>query len=157
MPSFQHEVELGVSAPTMWNSLKDQNTLFPKLMPEAIASIEMIQGAGEPGTIRQINFTPMATANGGFAFVKEKLLSIDLEKFSAVSEEVEGGNKGAFGFTKWVHEIKIVPVDDKTSKLVFSAEYEGGSEDAASKAVARAKEYLTKAFKTFEEHIKSSA
>lgn len=35
----------------------DSHNLIPKLTPEAIKSIEIIQGDGGAGSIRQINFT----------------------------------------------------------------------------------------------------
>lgn len=34
----------------------DSHNLIPKLMPQAIKSIEIIQGEGGAGTIKQINF-----------------------------------------------------------------------------------------------------
>lgn len=34
----------------------DSHNLIPKLMPQAIKSIEIIQGDGGAGTIKQINF-----------------------------------------------------------------------------------------------------
>lgn len=58
MPSFEHELELGVSAAAMWAAMKDQNTILPKLMPEAIASIENVEGEGGPGSLRVVKFGP---------------------------------------------------------------------------------------------------
>lgn len=37
-------------------SILDSHNLIPSLMPQAIKSIEFIQGTGEAGSIKQINF-----------------------------------------------------------------------------------------------------
>lgn len=37
-------------------SILDADNLIPKLMPEAFKSIEVLQGDGSAGTIKQINF-----------------------------------------------------------------------------------------------------
>lgn len=58
MPSFKHEVELEVSAATMWAAMKDQNEIFPKIMPEAVSSIEIVEGEGGPGSVRLVKFGP---------------------------------------------------------------------------------------------------
>lgn len=58
MPSFEYALELEVSAVAMWAALKDQHTIFPKLMPEAIASMEIVDGEGGPGSSRVVKFGP---------------------------------------------------------------------------------------------------
>lgn len=37
-------------------SILDSHNLIPKLMPQSIKSIELIQGDGGAGSIKQINF-----------------------------------------------------------------------------------------------------
>lgn len=37
-------------------SIVDSHNLIPKLMPQAIKSIDILQGNGGTGTIKQINF-----------------------------------------------------------------------------------------------------
>lgn len=38
-------------------SIVDSHNLIPKLLPQAVKSIEIIQGDGGAGSIKQINFT----------------------------------------------------------------------------------------------------
>ncbi|KAA8548705.1 hypothetical protein F0562_000389 [Nyssa sinensis] len=48
-------------------TILDSHNLIPKLMPQAIKSIEIIQGDGGPGSIKQINFAEgWITANTNF-------------------------------------------------------------------------------------------
>ncbi|KAG6541171.1 hypothetical protein Mapa_017468 [Marchantia paleacea] len=154
MPTFDHEVELEVSAATMWAAMKDQNTIFPKIMPQAVSSIEIVEGEGGPGSVRVVKFGPMVPEGG---FVKERIVSLDIEGFSVVSEEVEGGHLVQFGFTKWVQTLKLIPTGDNTSKLLISAEFEGGSDESVAKSGEITKQGLTNTFKALEQYVKSSA
>ncbi|OAE23739.1 hypothetical protein AXG93_4776s1230 [Marchantia polymorpha subsp. ruderalis] len=154
MPSFKHEVELEVSAATMWAAMKDQNEIFPKIMPEAVSSIEIVEGEGGPGSVRLVKFGPMVPEGG---FVKERIVSLDIEGFSVVSEEVEGGHLVQFGFTKWVQTLKLISTGNNSSKLVISAEFEGASEENAAKSGEITKQGLTHTFKALEQYVKSKA
>lgn len=51
-----------VEARRLWNAMvKDSHNLFPKVLPELVASVTLIQGDGGVGSTRQINFTPGMT------------------------------------------------------------------------------------------------
>lgn len=154
MSKFDHEVELEISAAALWDVLKDQEKILPKIIPEAIASIETVEGEGGPGSIRLIKFGSMAPDGG---YVKEKLVSLDLEGFTVVSEQIEGGHLAQFGFTKWVQTLKLIPTGDKTSKLHVTAVSEGGSEEDIAKATEQTKQGLTHTFKALEKYAKGSA
>lgn len=57
--TFTQEYKCPIAAPRMFNALiLDSNNLFPKLFPQYIKSINVIQGdVGAAGSIEQINFT----------------------------------------------------------------------------------------------------
>ncbi|KAL2608521.1 hypothetical protein R1flu_027094 [Riccia fluitans] len=152
--AFEHEVELDVSAAAIWLAFKDQNTILPKLLPEAIASIEVVEGEGAPGTTRLIKFGSVSPDGG---YVKEKLISIDLESRIVVTEEVEGGHLVQFGFTKWVQTLKLISTGENTSKVHVTAEFEGGSEENIAKSNEVTKHGLTGTFKALEQYVKSSS
>ncbi|KAL3676495.1 hypothetical protein R1sor_026443 [Riccia sorocarpa] len=154
MTKLEHEVELEVPVAAIWGALKDQNTILPKLIPHAIASIDVVEGEGAPGSTRIVKFGSGAPDGG---HVKEKLVSIDVENHAIVSEEVEGGHLAQFGFTKWVQTLKLISTGENTSKLHFFAEYEGGSEESIAKSNEFTKQGVTGTFKALEQHAKSSA
>lgn len=89
--------------------------------------------------------------------MKERIVSLDVEGRSVVSEEVEGGHLAQFGFTKWVQTLKLESTGDNTSKLLISAEFEGGSDESAAKSEQMTKQGLTHTFKALEQYVKSSA
>ncbi|KAL3675265.1 hypothetical protein R1sor_025213 [Riccia sorocarpa] len=155
MPTLTQEIELDVAAAVVWNSLKDQHTLFPKIAPQVFSSIEHVEGPedGVPGSVRKISFGSIAPPG---SYVKEKILAIDMEKHTVTSEEIEGGHLQQ-GFSKWVHTLTVVPVNDTRSKLLLNTEYEFTDSKAASngEVLERTKEGMTQLFKAFEGYLKS--
>lgn len=46
-----------ISAPRLFKALiLDSDNLIPKIAPQALKSVEILEGNGGPGTIKQINF-----------------------------------------------------------------------------------------------------
>lgn len=55
--TYTEDVTSPVPAAKMFKGLiLDADKLIPKLMPQAIKSIELVEGEGGPGSITQINF-----------------------------------------------------------------------------------------------------
>lgn len=55
MPTFSFDAELPASAPRVWKALKDAPTIIPKVAPQAVASMENIEGKDEEiGGVRLI-------------------------------------------------------------------------------------------------------
>ena len=53
-----NEIVSVVSPARLWKAIvKDSHNLMPKLMPDIILSIVVLEGSGGVGTIRQSNFT----------------------------------------------------------------------------------------------------
>ncbi|KAE8730948.1 Major allergen Pru av 1 [Hibiscus syriacus] len=64
----------------------DYDTLFPKVVPHAIKSVEILEGDGGPGTIKKITF-----AEGiGFNYVKHKVHTLNKENRSYSHSVIEG-------------------------------------------------------------------
>ncbi|KAL3676496.1 hypothetical protein R1sor_026444 [Riccia sorocarpa] len=163
MPTFECEIELDVAAPSVWLALQEQDTIFPKILPECIVSIEQVAGApGQPGSIRLIKFGPMkkkslfsrAKVAAEGTFVKEKLVTLYDPGYTVTTEEVEGGHL-AQGFSRWVSTTRVIPVASDRSRLNFATFYEGGTRRTeVEKAVKKAKEGIVKAVKELEEYMK---
>ncbi|KAK4405510.1 Pathogenesis-related protein STH-2 [Sesamum angolense] len=64
----------------------DSHNLCPQLMFSSIKSIDFLQGKGEPGTIKQMNFTDASPFN----YVKHRIDEIDEEKFMCKYTFIEG-------------------------------------------------------------------
>ncbi|XP_058111818.1 pathogenesis-related protein STH-2-like [Magnolia sinica] len=87
-----HEILSPISPSRLWKAMvKDSHNLMPKLMPEIISSIVILEGDGGVGTIRQSNF---ADAIKDFSYWKDRIDEIDdnnrLFKYSVI----EGGLLG---------------------------------------------------------------
>ncbi|XP_041006041.1 major allergen Pru ar 1-like [Juglans microcarpa x Juglans regia] len=64
----------------------DADNLFPKLMPQAIKSIETVEGYGGPGTIKKLTF-----AEGtDIKYVKHRIDEVDEEKLTYSYTLIEG-------------------------------------------------------------------
>lgn len=88
--------------------------------------------------------------------VKQLIVSLDDEGYSAVSEELEGGHLTQFGLTKWMQTLKLIPSGENASKLHICAEYEGGSEESVAKSGEISLQGLNTVFKAVEGYVKSS-
>eukprot|EP01018_Ginkgo_biloba_P028132 Gb_33504 [translate_table: standard] len=94
-----------VDCKRLWKAMvKDGHNVFPKVLPELIASVS-VQGNGGVGSIRQINFTP---ANKDFSYSKERIDEIDDENFVFKYTAVEGGQLGK-KLSSAKFELKLVP------------------------------------------------
>ncbi|KAL2469585.1 major allergen Pru ar 1-like [Abeliophyllum distichum] len=67
-------------------SIVDSHNLIPKLVPQAIKSIEFVQGNGGAGSIKQINFAE----GGGFGSVKYQIDELNEETLTYKYTLVEG-------------------------------------------------------------------
>ncbi|KAL2506816.1 Bet v 1 domain-containing protein [Abeliophyllum distichum] len=68
----------------------DSNTLLPKLLPQSIKSVDILQGDGGAGSIEQLNFTE----SSHFKFVKNRIDELDKENFVCKYTMIEGDALG---------------------------------------------------------------
>lgn len=55
--TFTDEIKSSVAAPRLFKAMVlDADNLLPKIVPQAIKNVEVVEGNGGPGTIKQINF-----------------------------------------------------------------------------------------------------
>ncbi|KAG6545797.1 hypothetical protein Mapa_012758 [Marchantia paleacea] len=151
MPVFTHEMELGISGARYWASVKDHSAVFPKILPEEIASMKFIQGAGELGSVRITKFGPAPEGS----YVKEKLVGLQPQKSCVTWAEIEGGHLTQ-GFSKWIFASQVVAIDDTKCKLKFTIEYDGGDLDNNEGFIDETKEMLTRSFRVLEQYLKQN-
>ncbi|KAI8009467.1 Major strawberry allergen Fra a 1.06 [Camellia lanceoleosa] len=94
------------------------DNLIPKLMPQAFKSIELIQGDGGAGSIKQINF-----AEGGpFKFVKHRVDEVNEEAYKYNYTLIEGDVLMG-KFEKICYEIELVASADGGSITKSTTKY----------------------------------
>ncbi|XP_058078791.1 pathogenesis-related protein 1-like [Magnolia sinica] len=107
--TVSHEIQSPISPSRFWNAIvKDSHNLMPKLMPEIITSIVILEGDGGVGTIRQSNFTD---AIKDFSYWKDRIDEIDNDKHLFKYSVIEGGLLGK-----------------KVKSTTFTLEFKGGIE-----------------------------
>ncbi|KAM0008435.1 putative Bet v I/Major latex protein [Helianthus debilis subsp. tardiflorus] len=84
-------------------SILDSHILMPKLLPDAIKSIQLIKGDGGAGSIKQINFA------GGFA--KHQINEVDEKTFTYKYTLIEGNG-----------------ISDKIEKVSYDIKFEGSAD-----------------------------
>nr|CAA07327.1 pollen allergen Betv1, isoform at59 [Betula pendula] len=112
------------------------DTLIPKVAPQAISSVENIEGNGGPGTIKKITFPE----GSPFKYVKERVDEVDHANFKYSYSMIEGG---ALGDTleKICNEIKIVATPDGGCVLKISNKYHTkGNHEVKAEQVKASKE-----------------
>ncbi|KAJ0092885.1 hypothetical protein Patl1_24969 [Pistacia atlantica] len=111
----------------------DSHNLIPKLMPLAVKSIDIIEGDGGAGSIRQINFgegNTFGLSSIHFLIcsfiqvkcIKNRIDELDLENFSYKYSLIEGDglmNK----LDKITYDVKFEPTPDGGSKNKMSSTY----------------------------------
>ncbi|CAA6669126.1 unnamed protein product [Spirodela intermedia] len=91
--SFTQEIESPIAPARLWKAgILDADVLLPKLLPEVIASVDIIEGDGGVGTIKQCNFTPAVPDQ---KFVKDRTDVLDGENFVFKYTVVDGGFLGS--------------------------------------------------------------
>ncbi|KAJ8627930.1 hypothetical protein MRB53_021237 [Persea americana] len=109
--TVSNEIPSPVAPSRLWKAIvKESHNLMPKLMPDIISSIVLLEGNGGVGTIRQSNFT-----SGGLIGKKVKSTSFEL-KFE------DGADGGSVCKFKGEYETieDCLPTEDETKEMMGS-------------------------------------
>ncbi|XP_031264471.1 major allergen Pru av 1-like [Pistacia vera] len=128
----QLEVSCALPAAKMFKGfVVEADDIFPKVMPQAIKSAELIEGDGGPGSIRKVNIV----AGDKPAYLKQKVDALDKESFS-------------FSYTIFEGEI----LDNKFEKICHESKWES-SPNGGSIFKSTAKFYTLPGFEGAENFI----
>ncbi|XP_020589569.1 pathogenesis-related protein 1-like [Phalaenopsis equestris] len=146
--SWSVEVETKSPAAAVFKAtFIDWDKLGPKLLPELITGVTLISGDGSPGSVRQINFSPVVP----FSFVKERLDFIDHEKHEVKVSVVEGGHLGSKLESATSH-IKVEPKGNG-SVVKLTATYKAIAGADVAEDIEKGKEGFIKSVKAVEEYL----
>ncbi|KAJ8646744.1 hypothetical protein MRB53_008492 [Persea americana] len=110
-----------ISIGRLWKAMaKDSHNLMPKLLPDIISSIVILQEDGGVGTIRQSNFSP---AIKEFSYWKDRVDAVDDQKHIFKYSVIEGGLIGK-KVKSTSFELKFNEATDGGSVCKLSGEYE---------------------------------
>ncbi|XP_065863781.1 major allergen Pru ar 1-like [Euphorbia lathyris] len=123
--------------------------LLSKVMPQAIKSVDIVQGDGGVGTIRQVNF-----AEGiPFKYVKESVEAIDEEKLTYTYTVIEGDVLK--GVEKIQNDIKFEASSDGVGTIITNkSHYYTIGDHQISEDESNGKDQMTIAlFKALEAYL----
>ncbi|KAL2494537.1 Major allergen Pru ar 1 [Forsythia ovata] len=130
-------------------SIVDSHNLIPKLMPQAIKSIQIIQGNGGAGSIKQINFAE----GSNFSSVKYHIDELDEKTYTYNYTLLEGGAL-TDGLEKITYEIKFEPAPDGGSiNKVTSNYYTKDDFKLKEEDIKAGKERVLAMYKVVEAHL----
>ncbi|GLU08440.1 hypothetical protein SLE2022_253530 [Rubroshorea leprosula] len=121
MGVFTYEMEVTTAMPPakMFKAfVLDADHLIPKIVPQAIKDVELVEGNGGPGSIKKITFGE----GSQFKYVKHKIDGIDKENFTYSYSVIEG-DALMNTLEKICYETKFVAAPDGGSICKSSSKY----------------------------------
>jgi hypothetical protein len=112
-----HTEPLQCSVDAFWEACKHLDDLLPALMPDHFTKSVFLQGYGGPGSIRVVKMGPAITRDRD---VTERMDKIDDATKSVAYTVLEGYPQ----YSSLSAEMIFVPVDETSSKVVWTAKYE---------------------------------
>ncbi|CAI9119000.1 OLC1v1020647C1 [Oldenlandia corymbosa var. corymbosa] len=85
--TYTDEFTSSIAAPRLFKALiLEADTLLPKLAPQAVKNVEILEGDGGPGTIKQMNFGE----GSEIKFVKQRVDALDKENLTYKYTLIDG-------------------------------------------------------------------
>ncbi|XP_052188616.1 major strawberry allergen Fra a 1-2-like [Diospyros lotus] len=127
----------------------DADTLIPKIMPQAIKSVEILEGDGGPGTIKLTTFGE----GSQFKSVKQRIDGIDKENFTYNYSIIEG-DALQDAIESISYEVQILPGADGGSICKNSSKYTTkGDTQITEEQIKAGKEKASAMFKAIESYL----
>ncbi|XP_020238500.1 major allergen Pru ar 1 [Cajanus cajan] len=127
----------------------DDSNLIPKLLPHAVKSIELIQGDGGAGSIKQLNFIEGSQVKS----VKNRIDEINEDTFTYSYTLIEGESLKD-KFASIAHEIKFEAAPDGGSiSKVTSKYYLNGDVEINEEDIKASKEKVLGIYKVVEAYL----
>ncbi|KAF8041656.1 hypothetical protein BT93_A0298 [Corymbia citriodora subsp. variegata] len=117
--TFDFEITSPIPLAKMFKAaILDADNLLPKVLPQAVKSIEVLEGDGGPGTIKLMTFGE----GGPYKAAKHKVEALDKENFTYCYSIIEGEMLGTT-FEKISYEVKITASPEGGSVLKSTSRY----------------------------------
>ncbi|KAE9610022.1 putative START-like domain, Bet v I type allergen [Lupinus albus] len=101
--TFKHEYSSSIAPSRIFKALIiDSRILLPKLLPQFVKEIILIQGDGEAGSIEQINFNEASP----FKYLKQKIEVLDKDNLVCKYTLIEGDPLGNM-FESITYDVKF--------------------------------------------------
>ncbi|KAL6990030.1 hypothetical protein U1Q18_052598 [Sarracenia purpurea var. burkii] len=147
--TYETEVATTIPAAKLFKAfVLDGDNLIPKILPQAIKSVETLEGDGGPGTIKLTTFGE----GSQFKSSKQRVDAIDKENFIYSYSIIEGDV--LVGLESISSEVKIVPSPDGGSICKNTSKYHTtGDGKITEEDIKSGKEKATGIFKAIEAYL----
>ncbi|EEF43033.1 major allergen Pru ar 1 [Ricinus communis] len=147
--SCEIEIDTSLPAAKMFQAVVlEGNTLVPKILPQAIQNVEVLEGDGGPGTIKQINFS-----GGESKYVKERVDAVDKDNLTYAYTMIEG-DFTAGNIEKISNELKFEDTAAGGSLLKYLTRYHTiGDFELKQEDIQARKEMTMGMFKAVEAYL----
>ncbi|MED6124265.1 hypothetical protein PIB30_057324 [Stylosanthes scabra] len=119
---FNTQAQLGVGLETLWKALaKDLPNIVPKVLPNNVKDVQLIQGNGGIGTILIFNFFP--DARSVTHYQREKITEFDESKHEIGLQVIEGGYLNR-GLTYYKTTFQLSSIEEKLTLVNVKISYD---------------------------------
>ena len=130
----------------------DADTLIPKIMPQAIKNVEILEGDGGVGTVKVIHFGE----GSQYKSVKHRVDAIDKENLTHTYSIIEGDALSDV-IESITYHIKIVPTEEGGSICKNRSIYNTkGDAQISEEKIKEGKEKATAMFKAIEAYLQAN-
>ncbi|KAH7521656.1 major strawberry allergen Fra a 1.05 [Ziziphus jujuba] len=130
----------------------DADNLFPKIAPNAVKSVEIIEGDGGAGTIKKITFGE----GSHFNYSKQKIETVDIDNFVYAYSLIEG-DALTDKLEKISYETKFIAADGGSIiKTVSKYHTKSNDHDITEDKIKAGKEKASHLFKVVEKYLQEN-
>ena len=127
----------------------DADNLIPKIAPQAIKSVDILEGNGGPGTVKKSSFGE----GSNYKYVKHQVDGLDAENFTYSYSMIEGDALGDV-IEKISYETKLVASADGGSVVKSTSKYHTkGDHEIKEENVKEGKEKASHLFRAIEAYL----
>ncbi|KAL3753035.1 hypothetical protein ACJRO7_000432 [Eucalyptus globulus] len=147
--SFTQELTCPIAPARIVKALiVESNTLIPKLLPQFIKSVDLVQGDGGAGSIEQVKFH-----RSQYKTVRHKVETLDKDNFTYSYSIIEGDALGTT-LEKISYEMKISASPEGGSVCKSTSKYFTiGEADITEEKIKAGKEKASAMFKAIEAYL----
>ncbi|GAY35786.1 hypothetical protein CUMW_018520 [Citrus unshiu] len=147
---FEKEVSAAVAPSRMFKAFfLEAHNFLPKLVPQAIKSVEILQGDGGAGSIKITNFAD----GGNFKYAKHRIDEIDKDNFRCKYTVIEGDMLGTI-LESIIYDVKFEASGNGGSICKVASEFHTkGDQEIKEEALKEAEEKAMGLHKIVEAHL----
>ncbi|CAN1154151.1 Phytohormone-binding protein CSBP [Linum perenne] len=117
LKEVKSQIKVSVDLEILWKSLtKDLHIVVPKILPDKVKDVQVLQGDGGLGTILLFNFT----SEGAMNYQKEKIVEFDETRHRIGLEVTKGEQRETVVDVTVTYEFEMEIEDSQVSSMTIA-------------------------------------